>query len=140
MEDQPNPPIQGAKASPQAKSWREYQLKARQETPARIEDAAKYLAGMISISLSVILDFNAEMLKSAAKSPLLGAALIIWLLSLLCSFIVLFPTPYRYVGDSAESIERMHGRVIRYKYAWLITGALLFLAALCIVTAVYLRG
>ena len=53
---------------------------------------------------------------------------------------VLFPVPFRYSKQSLEDVQRMHGRVVRYKYGWLIFSAVFFVAALAVMGWVYVGG
>ncbi|MCB9035054.1 MAG: hypothetical protein H6557_00375 [Lewinellaceae bacterium] len=120
--------------------WRQYQREARQKAPERIEDAAKFLSGMISISFTIFLKANPEGFKGVGGSTPMVFAVVLWLLSLLAAFMVLFPVPFRYSKQSLEDIQRMHGRVVRYKYGWLIASALLFVGALGVMAWVYVGG
>ena len=114
-----------------AEEWLEYIGQVDRKTPERLEDAAKFLATMIAISLSIftavtkaggvlVLDWPARI------------ALFAWLLSLLLAFLVLFPFRYRCIGASVKSIKTMHVRIVRIKRVLLILSSFLFFAALCI--------
>lgn len=131
-------PIKAQKAAPDAQSWLDYQLASRQKAPERIEDAAKFLAGMISISLTIFLKINPEGFKGAEHAVPTLVAVALWLLSLLAAFLVLFPMPYRYAGESSEDIKRMHRQVVNYKYGWLAVSSFFFLIALGLLSYVYL--
>ena len=93
---------------------------------------------MISISLTIFLKLNPEGFKAVAGSGLLNTAVLLWIASLVFTFLVLFPAPYRYNDSSAATIKRMHKRVVRYKYwdagGW---GLALFLGALGVLVGVY---
>ena len=65
---------------------------------------------------------------------------MLWIASLVFTFLVLFPAPYRYHDSSSASIRRMHKFVVRYKYGMLAAGAVLFLAALGVLVALYMAG
>ncbi len=140
QEEQPTPIIPATFASSDAEKWRTYQLESQQKTPERLEDAAKFLAGMISISLTIFLKLNPEGFKGLEQHPLTITAAVLWLLSLLAAFLVLFPVPYRYASTSSEDIKRMHRKVVRYKYACLMISALLFLIALGMLTGLYVTN
>ena len=47
--------IKSRKSIPDTRSWYEFFWREKQETPNRIEDAAKFVATMISISLTIFL-------------------------------------------------------------------------------------
>jgi len=60
MPDEAPNVIKAQRAGKEAAEWRKYQREARQKAPERIEDAAKFLSGMISISFAIFLEFNPE--------------------------------------------------------------------------------
>ncbi len=127
--------IKGEKPGPDAKSWYEFMWKEDQETPQRIEDAAKFLATMISLSLSIFLAVG-QAAFTAQVPALVKAALILWLLSLFCSFFTLFPWRWRYAQDSLQSFKNVHKKIVRTKRWLLIASLALFIAALSILSAV----
>jgi hypothetical protein len=114
--------------------WIKHQREVQQKTPERIEDAAKFLSGMISISLTIFLKLDPNAFERLSVLGGLRLATGFWLLSLLCTLLVLFPTPYRYHHSSAESIRAMHRKVVRYKYTLLALGSVLFLFALILIS------
>ncbi len=122
--------VKGKFPSPDTKSWYEYVWKAQQETPNRLEDAAKFLAGMISISLSIFLAADKTAFAKYSDSMALKAAILLWFLSLLFSFLVLFPWRYKYVSESVKNIKDMHRKIVRRKYVLLIMSSTFFLGAL----------
>ena len=136
----PNPPhiIQGKRPAPDTQSWREHMWKEKQQTPNRLEDAAKFLATMISISLSLFLTVGKSTLTDSGGPAKLSIAL--WLLSLIAAFLVLFPWRYKYSSVSVASMKEAHARIVRYKYGLLALSSVLFLAALSILTCLYFFG
>lgn len=114
-----------------AEDWFEYIGREERKTPERLEDAAKFLATMIAISLSI---FTA--VSKAGGGSLINwstrIALFAWLLSLLFAFLVLFPFRYRCLSTSVKSIKTMHKRIVHSKWVLLILSSFLFFAALCI--------
>jgi membrane protein YdbS with pleckstrin-like domain len=132
----PDQPIKvtSEKPAPDTESWYQYMLKAKQDAPNRLEDAAKFLATMISLSLTLFLAIcggNAELVKHANFSAI-KIALVIWIGALVVSFFVLFPWRYRYIENSAQSIQTTHQRIVRVKRILLFISLVLFLAALFI--------
>jgi Serpentine type 7TM GPCR chemoreceptor Srv len=123
--------IKSEPPSPDTKSWYDYIYKAEQETPNRIEDAAKFLATMISVSLSIFLAIGKSTFENYTGSFPIRLSVVVWIASLLLSFVVLFPQKYRYSGESVESIKEMHRKIIRRKRFLLTASFLLFLTALC---------
>ncbi len=104
----------------------------------RLEDVAKFLVTMISISLSIFLAVGKASFEEPGNNILLKISLILWMLSLIVSFLVLFPWRYSYSGSSVGSIKEMHQKVVRGKYGLLIIGTALFLSALSILTYLFL--
>lgn len=140
QEKEPPKIIAAKKASEADQSWIKHQREVEQKTPERIEDAAKFLSGMISISLTIFLKLNPDGFKEMAGSGLLNAAVILWIFSLVCTFLVLFPAPYRYNDSSSASIKKMHKRVVKYKYWMLGLGAGFFIVALGVLVALFVAG
>ncbi|MDY6933811.1 MAG: hypothetical protein SVZ03_06265 [Spirochaetota bacterium] len=124
--------IKSTKPSPDTRSWIEYTWKEEQDTPNRLEDAAKFLASMISISLTIFLAIGKSSFEVKETSWSIKAAIILWLISLLASFFVLFPWRYRYASESVQSIKAMHRRVVFVKRLLLVISLVLFLASLTI--------
>ena len=114
-----------------AEEWFEYIRKEERGTLDRLEDAAKFLATMISVSLTVFASVtkagNIKVLQGIAR-----VALIAWLLSLLLAFLVLFPFRYRFISFSVKSVKEKYRKIVRLKWGLLISSTLLFFAALCI--------
>jgi hypothetical protein len=135
--EEPTQIIAAQKTSEADQAWIRHQREVLQKTPERVEDSAKFLSGMISISLTIFLNLEPKAFEGLAGAAPLKIVAGLWLLSLLCTFAVLFPAPYRYHDASADSIQAMHRRVARYKYRLLGLGALLFVAALGVLAWVY---
>jgi hypothetical protein len=114
-----------------AEEWLEYIGQVDRKTPERLEDAAKFLATMIAISLSIFTAVTKAGGVLVFDWPA-RIALFAWLLSLLFSFLVLFPFRYRCISTSVKSIKTMHTRIVRIKWVLLILSSFLFFAALCI--------
>ena len=121
--------VRGVSAGKEAKLWIEYLHQTLRETPARLEDAAKYISTMIGVSLTIFLAIvqkNGQIeITTSVK-----IALIAWILSLFLSFLVIFPFRYRCSSLSADSIESMHRRIIMLKWSMLAASACSFVVAL----------
>ena len=117
-----------------AEEWLEYIGQVDRKTPERLEDAAKFLATMIAISLSIFTAVTKAGNISFINWPA-RIALFAWLLSLLFAFLVLFPFRYRCISTGVKSIKTMHARIVRIKWVLLILSSFLFFAALCILVA-----
>ena len=130
--------IKSKKSAPDTKSWYEYIWREKQDTPNRLEDAAKFLATMISISLSIFLAIGKTSFENYENRTLLKLSVLLWILSLLVSFSVLFPWRYSYSSTSVSSIKEMNQKVVRDKYWLLIASLVLFLTALSILACLFL--
>ena len=130
--------LKSKKTAPDTKSWYEYTWREKQETPNRLEDAAKFLSTMISISLSIFLAIGKKSFENSGNNFLIKLSVLLWILSLLVSFLVLFPWRYRYSSILVNSIKEMHQKVVRDKYGLLIISTVLFVAALSILVFLFL--
>jgi hypothetical protein len=119
-------------------SWVEHQRKENQDTPRRLEDIAKFLSGLFSISLIIILSPYSEVLKANKTSRWLQLGVGCWLVSLLFTLAVVFPFRYRYISNSEISIREMHNKIVRIKFFCLLSGTLLYLAGISLVACVCL--
>jgi hypothetical protein len=141
MEHQKQPtPLRGRPATPEEEAWLAFRRQAEQETPKRLEEAAKYLSGMISIAFTIFLTRDEAVFRQTETANQVGAACWLWLASLLLTFLVIFPFPWRQSSRSAADIERVHRRSVRLKYGLLVAGAALFLLALGLLAGVYGRS
>lgn len=137
MNDNPNNPTghepinQKAQSSPRdTKSWFEYVWQEQQQTPNRLEDAAKFLATMISVTLTIFFTIGKTAFEQAAVPLILKISVVLWLAALLVAFLVLFPQRYAFVGKSANNIKEMHGKIVKKKYRLLSASVILFSIAL----------
>ncbi len=121
--------IEVEQAPAEAKHWHDYKRKVIEETPRRLEDAAKFLTGMVSISFTIFLKMDSKGFEGV-DGALLAAIIIVWLASLVMAFLVIFPIPYTYHEDSYQSIKQMHEDAVRYKSLLLKVSVLTFLFAL----------
>ena len=80
----------GKSATPETKAWRAFMLEQEQKTPERLEDVAKALSGMISVTLAIFLTIGKKEFENNPDNTI-AIALIIWLVSLVLSFLVVFP-------------------------------------------------
>ena len=139
-----NPPekkvisVTGDPPEPDTKSWYEYQWKQRQETPQRLEEAARFLSGTISICLVLFLAIGKSRIEDIRSgSAALSIAVLLLLMALLVSFLVLFPWRYRFSGGSIHDFKCAHSRIILVKRVLLIFGLLLFLLSLSIMAYLF---
>jgi Na+/melibiose symporter-like transporter len=124
MSQEQDQPIRGRIATPDEVAWQEFHRKSRQETPKRIEDAAKYLSGIVSVVFAI---YNAAH-KGEPQSAIPHLASVLLLISLAASLVVIFPLRRRVAAASAASIQKELRSAIRWKY-WLLVVSALFLLA-----------
>lgn len=124
-----NESIQSQPAGPEKEAWHRHMQTVYKETPKRIEEAAKALTGIISITLALFLAIAKD---SFEKNPetLVQLAVVLWLLSLVAAFVVVFPKPYGVNLHSAAAYAKAHKRMIFFKYGFLLAAVVLFLIAL----------
>ena len=115
-------------------AWLQYAQAEKHKAPERLEEAAKFLVGITSISLTIFLSGRPAGLSASAASYL-NAATVFWLLSTLFGMLVLFPWRYPYQEDAPEDIKRAYERLVFYKRTMLV-GSLVFLLVALGVAAV----
>ena len=121
--------------TPETKSWQKHIWEQQQKTLERIEDVAKTLSGMVSVSLAIFLSVGkAQFEQEHGLGTSITFALVLWLFSLLVSFLVSFPFPYRYNDASVASYRKAHHGIRQVKYGMLIFAMFLFLVALGILS------
>ena len=118
------------KPAPDTQSWYEYIWKAEQETINRLEEAAKFLATIAGLSLTVFITGVQAGQASSPQDLPAKIAVVLWLVSLVVAILVVFPWHYRYHSQSVQSMKTMHRRVVRFKDFLLYLSALLYLAGL----------
>jgi hypothetical protein len=134
-----NKPIQSQPADPELKKWHEFLQQEQKDTPKRLEEAAKTLTGIISLTLTLFLVVGSIKIEEGAGG-IVFAAIILWLVSALASFLAIFPFPYLYKQGQPASFIHVHKKIVRRKYALLIISSALYLAALAMLSwVVFLR-
>ncbi len=130
--------IQATPAPPDTKSWLEYSWKLQQDNPNRFEDAAKFLATIISLSLTIIIT-AIDKLKLILIQPIwLFVVLVFWLAALLFAFLVLFPEKYRFHSQSVESIKLAQTKIVQTKQRRFIISAVLYFIPFVLLAFLYL--
>ncbi len=107
--------LTGVKPPPDAEKWHNYGFTMQQETPNRIEDAAKYLAAMISFSLTFTITNLNDVLTVFSHTVWIKLCFGLWLVSFVVTFLVIYPRRYRFPARSADKIRAVHGQIWRYK-------------------------
>lgn len=115
-------------------AWIEYFRQEQFRRPERLEDAAKALSTMVGIVVSVF----AAVIGSSRQDPItipIKVALFLALLSMIASFITLFPKAYKTRSDSAQLIQIALEKAVRNKRISLLISLLLFGASISILLA-----
>ncbi|MEW6619026.1 MAG: hypothetical protein AB1422_06715 [bacterium] len=134
----PEKEIQATPAPPDTKTWLEYSWKLQQDIPNRFEDAAKFLATIISLSLTIIIT-AIDKLKLILIHPIwLFVVLVFWLSSLIFAFLVLFPEKYRFHSQSVDSIKSVQAKIVQTKQRRFIISTVLYFIPLVLLTFLYL--
>lgn len=134
-----SPPISGRPATPDEEAWHQFRRQSEQETPKRLEEAAKYLSGIISIVLTILTTRDPAVFQHNAHSNSVAVASGFLLLALLATLFVLFPKRWQQLSQSAQDIERVHRASVQYKYRLLLAAAVFFSLALLLLTWVFAR-
>jgi len=130
--------IQGIPAPPDTKSWFEYSWKLQQEIPNRFEDAAKFLATMISLTIAIISTALDKLTELVVQPILVFIVLILWLVALFFAFLVLFPKKYKFHSKSIETIKQANDKIIKTKHKRFVISTVLYFIPLLILTISYL--
>ena len=130
--------VKGQPAPPDTKSWFEYSWKLQQGVPERLEDAAKFLAVMISLSLTIISTALGQLKVIVVQPVFIFIGLMLWLAALFFAFMVLFPRKYRFHSMSMESIKRTHAIIIRTKQVRLFIAVVLYFIPFVMLALLYL--
>ncbi len=118
--------LKGKPAPADTKSWFEYSWKLQQDVPERLEDAAKFLAVMVSLSLTITSTALGQLKDIAVEPIFIFLGLASWLVALFFAFMVLFPRQYRFHSMSVESIKHAHLRIVRNKQVKLLAAAVFY--------------
>lgn len=114
--------VQGEEESPELTFWYNYMLQLKQEEIKRIEEAAKFLAALISIVFTLF--------QTAAKSKISTTnewfALFVWSLPIGFSLFVIVPSKFKYSPDYIEGIESLHEEILWRKKTFLLLSIISF--------------
>jgi hypothetical protein len=130
--------VEGQPAPPDTKSWFEYSWKLQQGVPERLEDAAKFLAVMISLSLTIISTALGQFKENVFPPVFIFIGLMLWLAALFFAFMVLFPRKYRFHSMSIESIKKTHALIICTKQVRLFIAVVLYFIPFVMMAVFYL--
>lgn len=126
-----------SKITHEQKSWLEHLWKTEQDIPNRLEDAAKFLATMISISFSFFIAIGKTAVTDASDIRI-KLAVVLWLVSLFLAFMVLFPFRYKISSQSVAMIRATHRKIAIVKRTLLILSLVFFTFALSILGVLFI--
>lgn len=109
--------------------WQKHLVAEVQKEPERLEGAAKFLVGIISISLTIFITNRPDGLGEWTGTWL-SAAMGLWLLAAVFGFLVLFPWRYKYNKDSIVDLKNAHKRIVDTKRMFLLMSVICFLFAM----------
>lgn len=116
-----------------------YSWETKQQTPARLEDAAKYLAVMMTVAITLFLGGIGKNAVLTISSWWIKSIPLLWCLSLILSFLVLYPKKkYRFNGSSAESIQEMTEKIIQWKQRLFFAASLCFLVGMVLLVWMFI--
>ncbi len=124
--------VQGEFPDRDAKSWLEYSVKMQQEAPERFEEAAKFLATIISLSITIIFTSLHRLTMEGVTKVKLVLLLCGLVISLICAFFVMFPMRYKFSSISVDDIKKENQKSAEKKWAILMSAVSLYL--LCIIS------
>ena len=126
-------PITTRPSTPEEVEWIKYGQELQKEAPKRYEEAAKFLAGLVGICLTIFLKLDGTALAGHGWLP--KTAALIWVVSVILSFLVFLPFKYRTDFESAAAIEHAVSRSAQRKRVFLMISALLFLLGLLLLVS-----
>lgn len=132
-------PLKSTPPPREASAWKAYRQKSKEEEPARLEGAAKFLSGMISLTLTLLLSADKAFLQ--AVSPyVITVQVLLWLIALFLAFLTLYPMAYRVHDESSESIRQAHEQAVRRKTYLLVGATLFFLLGMILLVILFLQA
>lgn len=126
--------VQGESLTPEDQSWLDHFEKTQQETPKRLEDAAKFLTGIISVCLTIFLKLSNQPLEGI-KDILAKGTMLFWFVSVIAALYVLFPHQYKQARDSLTQIKDTHNEIVTHKKRYFYTSVAFFIAGLALLIA-----
>ena len=132
MSSEPNEIKKSQPSGLEKELWYRFQVQEQQETPKRLEEAAKFLVTIISISLTLFLAITGK--DNIAKNITCGflIMMVCWFLSILGAFFVLFPFRYKYSQLQVQSYIDAHKNIVKTKRRILLISLLFYILALLI--------
>lgn len=130
--------LQGRPAAPDAEKWLDYVINLKQEAPARYEDAAKFLATIISLTITIIFTAYEKMIIILPQPSILFIVLGLWLLALLFAFMTLSPHTYQVSAKEIDKIKITVEQIIKTKRRYFLLSAWLYFVPLASLLLFYI--
>lgn len=121
----------GQAANVEIEQWKDFVVKQQQATPEHLESTAKSVSTIISATLVIFLAFAEKGIKTKAEQ-IVVFSLVLWIISLIISFLVQFPFPYRYSSLSTNTYIQKHKKLVKLKFVLLISSVLFYIGGLVI--------
>jgi len=103
------------------------------ESPKNLEEAARLLIGLVTGLLGAlfgVLTVSAETLPAYLSLPMVKgfgiAAVVLWLLSLLCGLFVVIPRKWQSDAGKPETQSQVFRQMLSHKSVWLRASVILF--------------
>ena len=137
----PDKEIQSSFPPADAQSWTEYSWKMQQDVPNRFEDAAKFLATIISLTITLFFTAIEKLKLIVPDTFFVAVILLVWLSALGLAFFVLVPFRYEFVSNSHEAIKRLQRKIVaKKKNLFLLSTCLYFIPFLLLVIQLFITN
>ena len=123
--------ITGRPLTDEQQYYYEISFKEPVESIGRIEEMAKFLAGAVTgVSGLFLAAFRLALAGQPAYGAIWFAPVVLWGASILALVAVLSPRSYTTAKNEPAAWKAAYTRARRFKYCWLVTGAVLFICGL----------
>jgi len=128
--------VKGKAPSVKESSWVAHAQSAQQKQPERLEETAKFLVGIISICLTIFIT-NPPSGLPEWTGLWFKVSTVLWLVSALLAFFVLYPRSYVFNPDVPAEIEATYQKITAWKRRMLQLSLLGFLVGLVMASLVF---
>lgn len=132
--------IKGSPPGARDSSWLRHAESEIQSAPARLEETAKFLVGLISICLTIFITNSPDEPVVTWVSYCYKVATGLWLLSALLAFFVLYPMSYKFNLDVPAHIKTTFNKITKRKRRLLQLSLVAFLAGLLVSSIAFLMA
>ena len=124
-----------------AQNWIEYSWKMQQEVPNRFEDAAKFLATIISLSITLFFTAIEKLELLMPNTFFVALILLVWVGALVCAFFVMFPFRYEFVSNSEKEIKDLQRKIVaKKKNLFLLSIGFYFIPFLLLIVQLFISN